>query len=256
MGYDKNRFINNIYDLAKKQQLKIGELESACGVSIGYLARLRQGENNASPGAEFLMAVADQLSVSVDGLLSVDFTKATDSEVKLLKYMEKLIRETESRKLIWQEDFMAYLDSLSVNPNGTTPHPLYTTVPTGRIESAPSYHSMFHPDITDLNPVGVYGCVFPGGRTLYLVEIWNNGDNPASPEDWTELELVMTGKGILDPVAFAHTNHEKPGIVDETLEHLYSVVKDAAAHPQLTPEACAIIDEYLSKEDVDGSDVE
>lgn len=116
MGYDKNRFINNIYDLAKKQQLKIGELESACGVSIGYLARLRQGENNASPGAEFLMAVADQLSVSVDGLLSVDFTKATDSEVKLLKYMEKLIRETESRKLIWQEDFMAYLDSFLLIP--------------------------------------------------------------------------------------------------------------------------------------------
>ena len=256
MGYDKIRFINNIYDLAKKRQMKIGELESGCGVSIGYLARLRQGENNASPGAEFLLAVADQLSVSVDGLLSVDFTKATESEVKLLRYMEKLIRDTENRRLIWQEDFMAYLDSLPVNPNGTTPHPLYITVPVIGIETAPSYRSQFHPDITDLNPVGVYGCVFPGGRTLYLVEVWNNGDNPVNPEDWTELELVMTGKGIQDPIAFAHTNHEKPGIVDETLNRLYETVKDAAAHPQLTPEACEIIDEYLNEENANGSDCE
>lgn len=50
MVYDKNRFINNVYELAKQQKLKIGELETACGVSVGYFARLRQGDKNAAPG--------------------------------------------------------------------------------------------------------------------------------------------------------------------------------------------------------------
>ena len=98
MEYSKTLFINNVYALAKDRKLKIRDLETGCGVSVGYFSRLRQGENNAAPGADSLLAAADMLSVSVDALLTFDFSRATESEVEVLHYIEKLLHETQARK--------------------------------------------------------------------------------------------------------------------------------------------------------------
>ena len=249
MGYDKQLFVENVYELAKLRGMKIKDLETGCGVSVGYISRLRQGEKNVAPGADFLLAVAKRLSVSVDALLTCDFVHATGSEVDTMHYLDKLLRETQARKLSWQEDLGGYLDTIPVNSDGSTPHPLY--VSTAGISEKPviNYHSMFHAGLFDLVPVKVYGCVFPGNRTLYLVQVWNTGDNPASPGEWEELELVMTGRDILDPVPLAHTNHDQPARLDPLMDLLFDAVQDAAAMPELTPEARTIIREYLEKED-------
>lgn len=246
--YDKKLFIDNVYFLTKEKDLKIGEIEAACGVSSGYLSRLRLGEKNVAPGADFLLAISAQLSVSVDALLSYDFTNATESEAAVLRYLDKLIRETETRKLPWQEDAGGYVDTIPVNPDGRTPHPLYLTIPLDGAESEPFYHSKYHPALFDLVPVKCYGCVFPGERVLYLVQVWNTGDNPSSPGDWTELELVMTGRGLDGPVPLSHTNHEKTSRLDSAMNKLFAAVEDAAVLPQLTPNARAIIDDYLNEE--------
>ncbi len=250
MKYDKVRFITNVYALAKQQGLKIRDLESGCGVSAGYFARLRQEKKNAAPGADFLLAAADQLSVTVDSLLTFDFSEASESETKLHEYLEKLIRETVSHRLVWQEDAFGYLDNLIISKDGKTPHPLFDTLPdeSGR-ESFPFYFSRFRQERRDLIPVETYGCVFPGGLTLYLVKIWNTGDDPASPGDWTELELLMTGPGKYDSMPFCHTDHEKRTRLEPDLKKLFSVVRDAVRLPHLTPEARAYIDGYLSERD-------
>ena len=247
MKYDKNLFITNVYYLAKQRDVKIRELESGCGVSAGYFARLRQEKKNAAPGADFLLAVADLLSVSVDALLTFDFSEASDAETALHHYMEKLVRETQSHQLSWQEDAFGYLDNLVINKDGKTPHPLFDTIPdsSGR-ESLPFYLSRFRQEMKALVPLETYGCVFPGGLTLYLVKVWNSGDNPAFPGDWTELELLMTGPGKYDSMPFCHTDHEKRTRLEPDLKRLFSVVRDAVQLPHLTPEARVYIDNYLS----------
>jgi transcriptional regulator with XRE-family HTH domain len=243
--YDKNLFISNVYYLAKQRGVKIRDLESGCGVSVGYLARLRQEKKNTAPGADFLLAAAATLSVSLDALLTFDFSAATESESMLHDYLEKLIRETESQQLVWREDGFGYLDTLPVNPDGTTPHPLFDTLPDDAgTESVPFYFSRFR-DLRGLIPVHTYGCVFPEGRTLYLVEVWNTGDDPSSPEDWTELELLMTGPGKYDSMPFCHTDHEKQTRLEPDLKRLFSVVSDAVSLPHLTQEALSYIDSYL-----------
>ena len=260
MKYDKTRFINNIYNLAKKQKVKIGELEADCGVSTGYLARLRQEEKNAAPGADFLMSVADRLSVSVDALLSFDFIQATDSEKKLQSFMEKLIRETEMRKLIWQRDPVGYPYAVPMNPDGTSAHPLFMNkkesllseeemaaddLPESISLTEIIYRSLFRPDLDDLFAPEIYRCFFPKKKVLYLAVVIKPGQVIPGPAQWTELELVMTGPGLSAPIPFAHTDHDKPDRLDNTVAHLFNAVKDAVTLPQLTPEASAIIDDYL-----------
>lgn len=246
MKYDKTRFISNVYSLAKQREVKIRDLEAGSGVSVGYLARLRQEKKNAAPGADFLLSVASLLSVSVDALLTFDFSEASESEAALHNFLEKLIRETLSHQLEWREDTAGYLDNLPVNKDGTTPHPLFDTVPdqAGTV-SLPFYFSRFR-DIRDLVPVNTYGCVFPGGKTLYLVRVWNTGDDPSSPGDWTELELLMTGPGKYESMPFCHTDHERSTRLEPDLKRLFSAVTDAVTLPHLTPEARAYIDSYLS----------
>ena len=244
--YDKNRLIQNIHVLSKARKIKLGELESSCGVSVGYLARLRQGSDVVSPGADFLMSVAERLSVTVDALLSFDFTPASDADRKLQNYMEKLRLETEMRKLIWRQD-------LSV---ASPAHPLYTNkeVPLSEAERAESdlpvdaclsevvFQSSFRPEEQDLSPAEIYRCAFPGNRVLYLVAVVKPGPVVPGPAQWTELELVMAAP---DPVPLAHTDHEKPGCLDKVLTLLYTTVKESVLLPKLTPEASAIIDDYL-----------
>ena len=96
MEYYKNVFVDNVYALAKARGMKIKDLESGCGVSLGYFARLRQGEKNIAPGADLLMAVADRLSVSVDALLTSFYAQKclwTDCLISLVA-ANKLLTET------------------------------------------------------------------------------------------------------------------------------------------------------------------
>ena len=247
MEYSKALLIGNVYALAKDRKLKIKDLESGCGVSVGYFSRLRQGENNVAPGADFLLALADRLSVSVDALLTFDFSRATGSEAEVLHFLEKLLRETQIRKRDWQEDYGGYLDTVPVSLDGSTPHPLFMAVQDPDGASVVRYHTMFHANLWGLVPVKTYGTSFPGSRTLYLVQVWNTGDDPASPGDWTELELVMTGPGIYDPIPLCHTSHERAGRLDTAMLRLFDAVEDAAVLPVLTPEAREIISEYLDE---------
>ena len=245
MPYDKNVFIDNVYFLSRIRHLKIGDLETGCGVSAGYFSRLRQGAKNNAPGADFVLSLASRLFVSADSLLSFDFTRAAGSECELLQFIDKLVRETETRILAWQEDPGGYLDTVPVLPDGTTPHPLFSVNHAENGDPVIYYHTMFHPALMGLVPVKTCGCAFPGGGTLYLVQVWNTGDDPSSPGDWTELELVMTGSGVCDPIPLAHTSHERPSCLDVTMNRLFSAVSDAVVQPLLTPEARKIIRDYL-----------
>ena len=244
MTYDKKRFINNVYFLAKSRDLKIGELETTCGVSAGYLARLRQAEKNSAPGADFVLAVADQLDVSADALLTFDFSRASDAEMNLHRYLEKLTRETRSRKLSWQEDLGGYPDTLLFDTNGRVLHPLYTNLPEmGRY--LPAYHSMFRLE-TDLTPVAVYCCPFPGEKTLYLVEVEVPDNDPVNPDSVFELELIMSDRSIPDPVPLCHTRYDAESRLDADMNHLLNAVGDAVLLPHLSPEAETIIRNYLA----------
>ena len=257
MKYEKARFVNNIYELARKQKRKIGDLEARCGVSNGYLARLRQGEKNIAPGADILMNLADQLSVSVDALLTFDFLNSTGTEKKLQIYLDKLLRDTQTRKLLWQRDPAPA--SVPVNPDGSSAHPLFVAkgglhseeersedgLPDTVSLSEMVFRSMFHPDLEDLCPSEIYRCSFPGKRVLYLVSVVEPGEVVPGPARWAELELVMAEPGQPEPVPFVHTDHDWPGCLDQTLVRLFSSVQDAVAHPQLSPEATAFIDDYM-----------
>ena len=98
----------------------------------------------------------------------------------------------------------------------------------------------------NLMPAAVYFCPFPGEKTLYLVEVEVPPNDPDDPESGFDLELVMTGKGILDPVPLCRVRWDADSRLDQDMENLLDAVEDAVVLPHLSPEAENIIRDYLT----------
>ena len=69
MAFDKRRFLDNVYYLAKQRDIKIGVLEANANLSTGYLARLNKDDNKSVPSIEVLVSFAEMLDVSMDSCL-------------------------------------------------------------------------------------------------------------------------------------------------------------------------------------------
>ena len=122
--FDKKLMMDNIAALRDRNNVRTIELESAAGVSAGYFSRLA-GKDNVAPSVEVVCAVADRLGVSVDDLLSVDFSKLNPTQEYLLSFMNKLISDTKSDSVIWKTETADEMNSLESNYNGDIMHPLF-----------------------------------------------------------------------------------------------------------------------------------
>lgn len=118
--YDKARCLNNIYSLAKERGIRIGDLEESAGVSRGYLSRVAKPDYQGSPPIEMLDAVAKQLGVGIDYLVNYSPDAFSESERFVMRFIDKLARQTEAGKLEWLYETEATLtaedDSRVDNP--------------------------------------------------------------------------------------------------------------------------------------------
>jgi transcriptional regulator with XRE-family HTH domain len=118
--YDKARCLNNIYALAKERGIKIGDLEESAGVSKGYLSRVAKPDYQGSPPIEMLDAAAKQLGVGIDYLVNYSPDAFSESEQFVMRFIDKLARQTEAGKLEWLYETEATLtaedDSRVDNP--------------------------------------------------------------------------------------------------------------------------------------------
>ena len=102
--FNKMLCLSNIYHLAKSKNIKIGDLESAAGVSAGYISRLNKADTKTSPSIEMLAVVADMLGVSLDALLYHDYESLTPTEKYVVDFLEKLRSKTHSNEEIWRRE--------------------------------------------------------------------------------------------------------------------------------------------------------
>lgn len=251
MPFERKTCINNLYYLAKKRGIKVGELESACGASNGYLSRLKQEDNTTVPGIEFLSLAAQKLSVSVDALIGFDFSAATPNEEYLHDFLDKVVLRTESDDLVWEEDPDGDNSTFPVNEEGTSLHPLFRSwFEDGDLHR--EYVSTFRPHFPDFFPVGMFKCNLTGDKKLYLVEVMHDQLPHGSLSEWTELEVYIIGPHHeVSPVC--HTVNDEKGVLDDDLKRLYDAVQESVTHPHFSQDVKTTIDEFMSLFDEDPS---
>ena len=85
----------NISLQIKEQKLSVSEVEKQCGVSIGYISRIKNGHI----GFEFFYKISKLLNVSLDDLCSEEFYK----EIKANEIIRKIEELEKERKEIMGE---------------------------------------------------------------------------------------------------------------------------------------------------------
>ena len=104
MAFDKRRFLDNVYYLAKLRDIKIGVLEANANLSTGYLARLNKEDNKSVPSIEVLVSFAEMLDVSMDSLINCDLEPMSGNDIYVCEFLDKLISDTTDNKLIWTKE--------------------------------------------------------------------------------------------------------------------------------------------------------
>lgn len=121
-----NKFLlfANIRVLLKDSNIKIGQIEKEAGLQNGYTSRLEKLDNTTEPSIEFLVTASKLLKVSVDALISYDFHSLSETELYLLKVIDKFRLDTINNKLEWQTDSVDYLNE-GVRDKINIDHPLF-----------------------------------------------------------------------------------------------------------------------------------
>lgn len=231
--FDRKICISNIYALAKERNVKIGDLEKEGGMSVGYLSRLSKEDNTSVPSIEFIASAAEQLGVSVESLISHDFTKFTPTESYLMSFLEKLHKDTMTDKLYWIKQSLMYLNTLEADEyGGDIDHPLFDIFWEDG-ESDPTYCSRFGQSRTVVGD-----CFFlrlTSWESIYLMKV-------SDPNEGAVIELYLVQNGIVNALCQSGGNSR---IFQFALDCLYSAVSESCKHPKLDGSVMSAIDAFM-----------
>ena len=248
--FDKARCIGNIYALAKKKGLKIGELEEKAGVSKGYLSRINKEDNTSIPPINLLDSIAEQLNVSVDYLINFSPEGMTENDEFLMQFVDKLLKRTNARQLEWilqTENFLPPENKLSkekailkISSDLSDYYRLFG--------KGDELNSHFYSGVTSLAGDGYYCELFPNSSTrLYIVDvIYKDFDETKSDilASAYALELYILDEGKINPLC--STVYVKPEI-EEHVKKLYKAVATVSSRIGITQETRSIMKKFIDK---------
>lgn len=102
--FNKERFLDNAFSLAKAKGIKINDVESAIGVSAGYLSKLRYDESRKNINADMMFAIAEYFSVSVDYLNNAECGGLNNDEITMVALFEKFKMDTNNGVCKWERE--------------------------------------------------------------------------------------------------------------------------------------------------------
>lgn len=248
-----NRVAENIMILADEQGITKTDLEKAVGISAGYLSKLSNPDNTTVPSAEVLLAIARELRVTVDLLLSSELSKMSKSEQFLAKLLDKVIKDTEEERLEWKTETKEDLGKTSVRPDLTVTHPLFTAEPTGEMDGGgyPDYKAAYRAYFGDQLIAEINGDCYHttlpfSDAELYVMNILNAIPSPAGGFAQTHkegYEVVLYKDHVIEPLC----NYiEGKGAFGDMVITLVKVIEDSIGKKAISKNAMSILESYMS----------
>lgn len=243
--FDSDTFFKNINYLLKAKGIKIGELESYAEVSTGYVSRVKK-EENSKPGIDFIVKVAEKFEVTVDDLIGVEMEKLTNTENYIINFLNKLIEDTQSEKLMWERESPDYLGHVETDQYGNPYHDLLSiqevTFINGRVQTSRDAI------VFDSNSFGVqtringdcYNLRLKNDATLYLMDI------AKIPTDYEEevqyaKEILM----ILPKRGRQFLCSSTSNVFKEKIDTLFATITEYFQHPLIKTDFRNIIDAFM-----------
>lgn len=95
--------INNLLELYKTTNLKLGEFENRIGVSSGYFSRLLKNETTSGNiNVEALFNASEILGIPVDILGCDNLIELDETEKYMFDFLKKMLKNTNDDKIEWK----------------------------------------------------------------------------------------------------------------------------------------------------------
>ncbi|MEE0456973.1 MAG: helix-turn-helix transcriptional regulator [Anaerovibrio sp.] len=101
--FDDTILIKNLKHLMEESGLRIAQLEDILQLSKGYISRIANNKTNKRMSVDALWKISKLFGISMQTLVTNDLAKMTDSELYILRLVEKISAESRDRKLFWQK---------------------------------------------------------------------------------------------------------------------------------------------------------
>ncbi len=241
--FDKKLCLNNIYYLTKERNIKIGDLETNAKVSTGYFSRLNKEDNKTNPSIDALCLVAEQLSVSIDSLINIDFSALTPDESFVLKFIETLKANISNHRDSWEKDSLHHIihydESIPVH------HPLLKPKANSYFSNDDEldYESLFYPE----RPITLIDDVFylniNCNDTLFLSSTAGLTNDTFMYEE-SGYELYIKSVKSISTICCAY--EKTCPLFFNALTGLYNLIKDATSRTNISSNVRKLMDTYMS----------
>lgn len=242
MKYNKNSLIDNIYSIAKKKDIKIGDLEEQSGVSKGYLSRVKSG--SSTPTIETLCNISEVLGVSIDYLLKTEQT-LTNNEKFIIDFIDKIIEQTIEDTMLWISDNCNILiqdsdERFDVN------HPLINPIQKYTPEIDCWYYSSEYKSHFADVPYELYNLSFHSelpnpGIELYLMSV-SYKENHYDSTNQLELYFWDTVHKTLKPICSTYKVNK---YVADRIRELYEIILSSYSNISIDTETKKIMKDII-----------
>lgn len=250
-SFDKKLCMNNIYYLVKKHNLKIGDIENKAEISPGYFSRINKEDSKTNPSIEVLCSIAEQLSVSLDALISVDFTALTPDESYVLQFLETLKDSVDKHKDSWEKEVLKKILNYS-NMNTPLYHPMLC-IENDNYDDYVSvyYRSDFYPERSIRLLDDIYYLPVSFNETIFLSNTVMLEDRENDLVESKGYELYL--KGPNKKVSTICCAYEEIYPTFYTiLERLFNSIKEAVSRTSISDEVRGFLKTYMkNKQDDD-----
>lgn len=242
---DPKVIIANIYYIAKKKGVRIGELEVSAGVSAGYLSRLNREDNTTIPSVEALCGIAKRLEVTVDYLVTADLGDLSKGEQYILSFLEKIAQDTIGEYLEWEKETPKMLREIPVRYEQPD-HPLFESRVEGidpvsgyPIETI-CYNSTFVENGEMIINGDSFHAILPyADAALYIMNVTRQ--EKLVDKHYFELEVYLIQNGA-QPICATYGYRKE---IQESLRKVYEVIRDKFDHKGLKKEVKKVLDQYM-----------
>lgn len=100
--FDNSILVDNINYLAKKYNLRMGEVERLLGISAGYISRIANEKSGKKLSIDVVWKISKLFEVSIFDLISRDLRIPGTNTELLLQFLSKLQKDTMDDKITWQ----------------------------------------------------------------------------------------------------------------------------------------------------------
>lgn len=232
--FDKEFYLNNVFAIAKQQNISIPMLEMYIDVSGGYLVKLRNDDTRKNITAEIMLRISEVLGVSVEYLCKVKCDALNKDEVAVLAFFEKIKKNTLENKYKWECEDSDYISAGQGIIGGALAE--------NNEYGVPYYYSSFQHKEVQLKDKSLVVELKDG---VYFAIVLIQG----TKTNYDELEsyIIKYGDTVEENKVYC-TYDEQNGVLGNALRELYNIAEESGKKLSLDNQTSTFIAEFLNED--------